>query len=61
MEGQLRLMSTELTQVKTLLSQVSNTVLAQKQAMENMETTMKSMHSSSASASGAKAKGKKKK
>ena len=41
METNLRAMNDEMIQVKTLLSQVSNTVLAQKTAIEGLESSGK--------------------
>ena len=38
---QVKTMTEDMTQVKTLLSQVSNTVLAQKTAMEQMDVALK--------------------
>lgn len=39
--GQVKTISDDLAQVKTQLSQVSNTVLAQKASIEQMEATLK--------------------
>mgnify|MGYP001575384422 CR=1 FL=1 len=59
METNLRAMNDEMIQVKTLLSQVSNTVLAQKTAIENLETSSKGRGGGGGGAKG-KAQGKKK-
>ena len=43
LDSQLKAMSSDMTQVKTLLVQVTNTVLAHKQSIEQIETAMKAM------------------
>jgi archaellum component FlaC len=50
LESQLRSINNDMTQVKTLLTQVSNTVLAQKQAIEKLETATQARAASRPSA-----------
>ena len=54
LENQFRAMAGEMVQIKTLLSQVSNTVLAQKSAIENLEESLKHKGGGKAKAGGKK-------
>lgn len=54
-EGQLKNSMTEMNQAKALLSQVSNTVLSQKQTIESLEETVKNLKAAPAPKTAAKA------
>lgn len=54
LENQIKTLSNDMIQVKTLLAQVSNTVLAQKQAIDQMDQAMKAQQAAAAAAAAAK-------